>query len=63
MASSMIIHCLCIDPERGKYLAYDVDDRSKRAISTNSIAEAVGLLIMAHPVKDIQVLEVETTCP
>jgi hypothetical protein len=45
----MIILRLCVDQERGKYLALFADYPEKRALSNKSTAEAVAFLIMKYP--------------
>lgn len=36
---------MCVDPERGKYMALNADDHAQKAFSWTSEAEAVGMLV------------------
>ena len=45
----MVIFTLCIDPERGRYIAFSSEDCELTAISHNSEEEAVGLLMINCP--------------
>lgn len=41
----MTIYCLCVDPERGKYLAFTDEVDMRQATSYTSKCEAIGLLV------------------
>ena len=45
----MKIYTLCVDPERGKYLAISTEDPKVRAFSYSSEEEALGLLVKQNP--------------
>lgn len=42
-----MIYVLCVDPERGRYLAFYIDDPDARAIADSEEA-AVGKLLFTH---------------
>lgn len=45
----MRIYTVCVDPERGRYLAVSTEDATVRAESYTSEDEAVGILIREYP--------------
>ena len=52
------IHVVCIDPERGRWLAYNREDPSDKAEGDSS-GQAVGLLVDISPNSPITVTEIE----
>jgi len=56
----MIIYCMCVDPERGRYLAFFNEDPSKKVIC-DDLDAAVGRLVRENEGVTIDnVYEVET---